>query len=101
MPTCFALVNPRRADDTSGLGHLAAVGVTFLLVVAVNRCLRRSGYFDTRDEPDVLGLLDMVALGTGVMLCPCRGLTGRGAPGHGGGSANTNEGIRALARVRG
>ena len=51
LPTCFALVNPRRADDTSGLGHLAAVGVTFLLVVAVNRCLRRSGYFDTRDEP--------------------------------------------------
>ncbi|MEC7512314.1 MAG: DHH family phosphoesterase, partial [Pseudomonadota bacterium] len=64
LPTCFALVNPRRADDTSGLGHLAAVGVTFLLVVAVNRCLRRSGYFDTRDEPNVLDLLDMVALGT-------------------------------------
>ncbi len=100
LPTCFALVNPRRADDTSGLGDLAAVGVTFLLVVAVNRCLRRSGYFDRRAEPDVLGLLDIVALGTVCDVVPLRGLN-RALVRQGVAVAaqTNNEGIRALARV--
>ena len=100
LPTCFALVNPRRADDTSGLGHLAAVGVTFLLVIAVNRALRRSGYFDTRDEPDVLGLLDMVALGTVCDVVPLQGLN-RALVRQGltVAAQTSNEGIRALARV--
>ena len=100
LPTCFALVNPRRADDTSGLGDLAAVGVTFLLVVAVNRCLRRSGYFDTRAEPDVLGLLDIVALGTVCDVVPLQGLN-RALVRQGVAVAaqTNNEGIRALARV--
>jgi len=100
LPTCFALVNPRRADDTSGLGHLAAVGVTFLLVVAVNRCLRRSGYFDMRDEPDVLGLLDMVALGTVCDVVPLQGLNrALVRQGMAVAAQTNNEGIRALARV--
>ena len=100
LPTCFALVNPRRADDTSGLVYLAAVGVTFLLVVAVNRCLRRSGYFDRRAEPDVLGLLDIVALGTVCDVVPLRGLN-RALVRQGVAVAaqTNNEGIRALARV--
>ena len=100
LPTCFALVNPRRADDTSGLGDLAAVGVTFLLVVAVNRCLRRSGYFDRRAEPDVLGLLDIVALGTVCDVVPLQGLN-RALVRQGVAVAaqTNNEGIRALARV--
>ncbi|GIR10442.1 MAG: single-stranded-DNA-specific exonuclease RecJ [Hyphomicrobiales bacterium] len=100
LPTCFALVNPRRADDTSDLGHLAAVGVTFLLVVAVNRCLRSSGYFDTRDEPDVLGLLDMVALGTVCDVVPLQGLNrALVRQGMAVAAQTNNEGIRALARV--
>ena len=100
LPTCFALVNPRRADDTSGLGHLAAVGVTFLLVVAVNRCLRRSGYFDTRDEPDLLGLLDMVALGTVCDVVPLQGLNrALVRQGMAVAAQTSNGGIRALARV--
>ncbi len=41
LPSCFALINPRRADDESGLGHLAAVGVTFMLLVGLNRSLRQ------------------------------------------------------------
>ena len=100
LPTCFALVNPRRADDTSGLGHLAAVVVTFLLVISVNRALRRSGYFDTRDEPDVLGLLDMVALGTVCDVVPLQGLN-RALVRQGltVAAQTSNEGIRALARV--
>jgi single-stranded-DNA-specific exonuclease len=59
------VVNPNRLDDLSGLGHLAAVGLTFLGVVAVNRVLRGRGFWGSgRPEPDLLGLLDLVALGT-------------------------------------
>lgn len=100
LPTCFALINPRRADDTSGLGYLAAVGVTFLLVVAVNRCLRRRGYFDTHDEPDVMQLLDMVALGTVCDVVPLQGVNralvrqGLAVAAH-----TDNMGIQALSRV--
>jgi single-stranded-DNA-specific exonuclease len=59
------VVNPNRLDDLSRLGHLAAVGLTFLAVVAANRILRRRGFWNAaRPEPDLLGLLDLVALGT-------------------------------------
>src|SRR5262245_92657 len=59
------VVNPNRLDDLSCLGQLAAAGLTFLMVVAVNRALRRRGFWgDSRPEPDLLSLLDLVALGT-------------------------------------
>jgi single-stranded-DNA-specific exonuclease len=74
LPSCFALINPRRADDTSGLGHLAAVGVSFLLVVGLNRELRQRGYFDTRDEPKLASLLDLVSLGTVCDVVPLQGV---------------------------
>ncbi|MFV2093608.1 MAG: DHH family phosphoesterase, partial [Hyphomicrobiales bacterium] len=45
LPGATALVNPNRLDDLSGLGHLAAVGVTFMAVVALTRELRARGYF--------------------------------------------------------
>src|SRR5690606_2131234 len=67
LPEAFAVVNPNRLDDDAGAdyGHLAAVGVAFLLAVAVNRVLRLSGWFaNGRPEPDLLSMLDMVALGT-------------------------------------
>ena len=74
MPTCFALVNPKRPDDDSGLGYLAAVGVTFMLVVALNRRLREIGYFQERQEPDLLTMLDVVALGTVCDVVPLTGV---------------------------
>ncbi len=74
LPECFALINPRRADDDSGLGHLAAVGVTFMLLVGLNRCLRQRGYFQGRDEPDLTRLLDLVALGTVCDVVPLEGV---------------------------
>ncbi len=74
LPTCFALINPRRADDTSNLGHLAAVGVTFMLLVGVNRTLRQQGCFDGKDEPDLTKLLDLVALGTVCDVVPLEGV---------------------------
>src|SRR5262249_38816029 len=65
LPAALAIVNPNRLDDMSGLGHLAAVGITFVAVVAINRELRRRGYWHVlRPEPDLLDLIDLVALGT-------------------------------------
>jgi single-stranded-DNA-specific exonuclease len=65
LPPAVAIVNPNRRDDLSGLGHLAAVGLTFMTVVAVNRVLRSRGFWTAdRPEPDLLLCLDDVALGT-------------------------------------
>src|SRR5690606_4337945 len=65
LPRAVAVVNPNRLDDASEHGHLAAVGVAFLLVVAVNRALRQAGWYrGARREPDLLQWLDLVALGT-------------------------------------
>jgi single-stranded-DNA-specific exonuclease len=69
------VVNPNRLDDLSGLGHLAAVGLTFITVVAVNRELRLRGFWtEARPEPDLLRLLDIVALGTVADVVPLKGL---------------------------
>ena len=75
LPAAFAIVNPNRRDDLSGLGHLAAVGLTFMTVVAVNRELRERGFWSAgRSEPDLLALLDDVALGTVADVVPLVGL---------------------------
>ncbi len=75
LPPAAAIVNPNRQDDLSGLGHLAAVGATFLTVVAVNRLLRARGWYGTaRSEPDLLAWLDLVALGTVCDVVPLIGL---------------------------
>jgi single-stranded-DNA-specific exonuclease len=69
------VVNPNRLDDLSKLGHLAAVGLVFMTVVAVNRELRRRGFWtDGCPEPDLLGLLHIVALGTVADVVPLKGL---------------------------
>lgn len=65
LPVVDALVNPNRPDDLSGLGHLAAVGLVFVTLVAVNRELRaRNFWSDERPEPNLLDALHHVALGT-------------------------------------
>jgi single-stranded-DNA-specific exonuclease len=65
LPEVDALVNPNRPDDLSGLGHLAAVGLTLVTLVAVNRELRQRGFWTAEmPEPDLLGMLHHVALGT-------------------------------------
>ncbi len=73
LPPAVAIINPNRQDDLSGLGHLAAVGLVFMAVVAVNRELRQRGFFAVTKEPDLLKWLDLVALGT---VCDVVGLTG-------------------------
>jgi single-stranded-DNA-specific exonuclease len=75
LPPAAAIVNPNRRDDLSGLGHLAAVGLVFMTVVAVNRALRlRAFWSDARPEPDLLELVDLVALGTVADVVALKGL---------------------------
>ena len=77
LPEAFALVNPNRLDETdeaASHGHLAAVGVAFLLGAALIRTLRTRGYFAARPEPKIMELLDIVALGTVADVAQLRGL---------------------------
>ncbi len=74
LPDALAIVNPNRLDESGQLGHLAAVGVTFLTLVAVNRCLRLAGWYAGRPEPDLRQWLDLVALGTVADVVPLTGL---------------------------
>ena len=63
QPTAVALVNPNRPDDTSGQGVLAAAGVTFVLLAALNREARKRGLFEARPEPDLRQWLDLACMG--------------------------------------
>ena len=76
LPHALALVNPNRLDETEGAahGHLAAVGVAFLLGAALIRALRTRGFFADRPEPKLLDLLDLVALGTVADVASLKGL---------------------------
>ena len=76
LPRALALVNPNRLDEDEGAahGHLAAVGVAFLLGAALLRLLRGRGWFATRAEPKLIDLLDLVALGTVADVAQLKGL---------------------------
>ncbi len=76
LPHAFALVNPNRLDEDEGaaFGHLAAVGVAWLLGAALLRVLRARGWFADRAEPNLLDLLDIVALGTVADVAQLKGL---------------------------
>ena len=100
LPKALAVINPNRRDQVSAVGDLAAVGVTFLLVVALNRALRARGHFVRRPEPDLRRWLDLVALGTICDVVPLAGLNralvaqGLRVAARGG-----NPGLAALARA--
>ena len=91
LPPAAALVNPNRLDESdlaASHGHLAAVGVAFLLAIALVRRLRSQGYFKGRAEPDLIGLLDLVALGTVADVAALHGLN----------RAFVSQGLKILAR---
>jgi len=101
LPDAVAVVNPNRQDDLSGLGYMAAAGVVFMATVAISRILRRRGWYTgDRKAPDLLRVLDLVALGTVCDVVPLRGLNrafvvkGIAAMAHRG-----NRGLAALADV--
>jgi single-stranded-DNA-specific exonuclease len=87
-PAILATVNPNRLDCTSGLTHLCAAGVAFLTVVAATRALRRRGWFNGRPEPDLMSLLDLVALATVCDVMPLFGVN----------RAMVCQGLRIMAR---
>ena len=91
LPLTAALVNPNRldeCDEAAAHGHLAAVGVAFLLAIAIVRELRGRGYFDKRAAPDLMRLLDLVALGTVADMAQLKGLN----------RALVSQGLKIMAR---
>ncbi len=76
LPPAVAVVNPQRLDQTSDCGPLAAVGVTFMLLVGLNRALRDGGWYARQGlaEPRLMDWLDLVALGTVCDVMPLAGL---------------------------
>jgi len=91
LPPAHALVNPNRLDESdigAAHGHLAAVGVAFMLGAALLRVLRARGWFADRPEPRLIDLLDLVALGTVADVALIRGLN----------RAFVAQGLKAMAR---
>lgn len=88
LPPAVAVINPNRLDEDSPHGHLAAVGVAFLLAVALNRGLKQAGWYDTRPAPDLLRWLDLVALGTVCDVVPLVGVN----------RALVTQGLKVMAR---
>ncbi len=84
LPPAYAVVNPNRQDETGDLGYLCAAGVVFMLLVAVNRLMRDQG----RQLPDLMALLDLVALATVADVAPLTGLN----------RALVRQGLKVMAR---
>ena len=103
-PPALAHVNPNQPGDTSGLGHLCAAGVSFLFLVALNRNLRASGFYEVRGipEPDLRLFLDLVGLATICDVVPLNGVN-RAFVRFGLGQISTlsRPGLAALAGVAG
>lgn len=103
LPEAVAVINPNRQDDLSGLGHLCAAGVTLMVLAATVRELRGRGHYaEGRAEPNLLALLDLVALATVCDVVPLKGLnrayvkSGLAILG-----SRRNVGLRALADAAG
>ena len=93
LPEALALVNPNRLDEAAEAaahGHLAAVGMCFLLGAATLRVLRGRGRFAGREEPKLIDLLDLVALGTVADVAQLRGLN----------RAFVTQGVKVMAQRR-
>ena len=76
LPEAYAIVNPNRLDDNSNLNYLAAVGVTYFFLIAVNRKLRSMKWFENNNltEPNLISFLDIIALGTICDAVPLKGI---------------------------
>ena len=89
LPQAYAVINPNRQDDVSGLGYLCAAGVTMIFIAAVNRRLRQQGWYgEARPEPNMLQWLELVALATVCDVVPLKGLN----------RAYVTQGLKIMAR---
>ena len=84
LPDCHAIVNPNRQDETGDLAHLCAAAVVFLMLVEVNRQLREDG----SQGPDLMAMLDLVALATVADVAPLIGVN----------RALVRQGLKVMAR---
>ncbi len=104
LPNVFALVNPKRLDETQEYGFLAAVGVVFLMLVAINRQLRERNFYVKKNisEPPLMQWLDLVALGTVCDVVPLRKLNRAYVKqGLKVVASRNNKGIKALSDIAG
>ena len=89
LPQAHAVINPNRLDDTSGQGALCAAGVVMVLIGATSKQLRTRGWWsDARPEPDLMAMMDLVALGTVCDVVPLVGLN----------RAYVRQGLKIMAR---
>lgn len=84
LPEALAVVNPNRQDEDGSLAHLCAAGVVFLLLVEANRRLKQQG----QQGPDLMALLDLVALATVADVAPLTGVN----------RAFVRQGLKVMAR---
>ncbi|HSF63853.1 MAG TPA: single-stranded-DNA-specific exonuclease RecJ [Paracoccaceae bacterium] len=84
LPPALAVVNPNRQDEDGSLAHLCAASVVFLMLVEANRRLRAQGV----DGPDLMAMLDLVALATVADVAPLVGVN----------RALVRQGLRVMAR---
>lgn len=93
LPKVYAVVNPKRLDEDNDypyLQYMSAVGVGFMTLVAVNRLLREHGFYNNISEPNLLELLDLVALGTVCDVVPLMGLN----------RAYVRQGLKVMAKMK-
>ncbi len=84
LPAALAIVNPNRQDEDGTLAHLCAAGVVFLMLVEANRQLRSAG----QQGPDLMAMLDLVALATVADVAPLIGVN----------RAFVRQGLKVMAR---
>jgi len=84
LPAALAIVNPNRQDESGDLAHLCAAAVVFLMLVEAGRQLREAG----RKGPDLMAMLDLVALATVADVAPLTGVN----------RAFVRQGLRVMAR---
>ena len=84
LPDCVAVVNPNRQDETGDLAHLCAAAVVFLMLVEVTRQMRQNG----QKGPDLMAMLDLVALATVADVAPLIGVN----------RALVRQGLKIMAR---
>ncbi|MDG1438270.1 MAG: single-stranded-DNA-specific exonuclease RecJ, partial [Emcibacteraceae bacterium] len=104
LPDAIAVVNPNRIDEEPGYGQLAAIGVSFITIVGINRELRNRGWYKEQglSEPNIIDWLDLVALGTICDVVPLvgvnRALVTQGLKIM---ASRKNTGLKALSDVAG
>ncbi|MBL4603520.1 MAG: single-stranded-DNA-specific exonuclease RecJ [Emcibacteraceae bacterium] len=104
LPDAVAVVNPNRLDEEPGYGQMAAIGVSFITIIGINRELRNRGWYKEQGlaEPNIINWLDLVALGTICDVVPLvginRALVSQGLKIM---AERGNEGLKALGDVAG